>query len=381
MTAQSLFGTSRNGAATPAPSPARVLIAGGVNNTGKVLASAEIYNPTTGKFAPTGSMAQRRDFHTATVLPTGKVLIAGGYAGGAINEAELYDPARGSFTKTGNLTSARALHTATLLSDGNVLIAGGENDCTAKGCTTLATAELYDPKTGRFTRTGSMLTARDGHTATLLQNGQVLIAAGCCDFFGNVLSSAELYNPATGKFKATSDLNNARTEHTATLLKNGGVLIVGGTDFYNPGQPTELYVPASRIFVQMNSTYYGRLDQTATLLQDGDVLVAGGIVSSGTEARIGQSPDQANQEGRIAELFVLLAPEYGDWFVLNSLMIDVRSSHSATLLQNGNVLIAGGYDGSKWIASAEVFNVKTGTFAATGSMNTARGRQTASPVH
>ena len=141
-----------------------------------------------GVFTATGSMTTARESHTATLLPDGKVLMAGGFDGtNVIASAEFYDPAAGTFTVTGSLTVARVGHTATLLPSGKVLIAGGDG---------LGTAELYDPDSGTFAATGSMIVARSYHTATLLPNGTVLIAGGWNDDSGGAgetLASAELY--------------------------------------------------------------------------------------------------------------------------------------------------------------------------------------------
>src|SRR6266403_1876155 len=125
----------------------------------------------------------------------------------------------GSFILTGSLNTARYGHTETVLNNGMVLITGG---C----CAISSSAELYNPSTGTFTLTGNLNTARYGHTATLLNNGMVLIAGG--DASGRPISSAELYNPSTGTFTATGGLNTARDSHTATLLNNGMVLIAAG---------------------------------------------------------------------------------------------------------------------------------------------------------
>jgi hypothetical protein len=152
----------------------RVLLAGG-----SALASAELYDPATGRFAPTGAMQQARTFHTATLMEDGRVLIVGGRASNqSLSSAEVYDPATGEFTATGAMQAARAGHTATWLPDDRVLVVGGYNDPSVGDTTYLNSAEIYDPATGSFTVTGAMDTARTRHTATLLDDGKVLIAGG-----------------------------------------------------------------------------------------------------------------------------------------------------------------------------------------------------------
>ena len=165
-------------------------------------------------------------FHTATLLPNGKVLVAGGYDGNsvALASAELYDPASGTWTATGSLATARDGHTATLLPNGKVLVAGGLDSSQVA----FASAELYDPASGTWTATGSLATARYIHTATLLPNGKVLVAGGLTA--AALLASAELYDPASGTWTATGSLATARYSHTATLLPNGKVLVAGGSD-------------------------------------------------------------------------------------------------------------------------------------------------------
>ena len=179
-----------------------------------------IHEAKAGSWVNNNSLNTARSFHTATLLPNGQVLVAGGEGtnGGFLDYAELYDPATGKWTATALMNQVRFASTATLLPNGQVLVAAG--------ALRLSSAELYDPATGTWTPTGSLTTARLYHTATLLPNGQVLVAGGStapCP-----LSSAELYDPATGTWTATGSMTTARESHTATLLPNGQVLVAGG---------------------------------------------------------------------------------------------------------------------------------------------------------
>ncbi|HKZ79853.1 MAG TPA: kelch repeat-containing protein [Pyrinomonadaceae bacterium] len=217
-------------------SDGKVLAAGGSGDN-----TAELYDPVTGTWSLTGTMNAVRESHAATVLPNGKVLVSGGFTGSFSNptlhsSAELYDPATGSWTPTGSLNTARAFLMAILLLNGKVLAVGGGNFTFA-----FKTAELYDPATGQWSTTGSMLTARDSSsTLTLLASGKVLVV-------GNVLGqkSAELYDPASGSWTATADLHSTvRLNHEATLLLNGKVLVSGGNgplssaELFDSGEPT-----------------------------------------------------------------------------------------------------------------------------------------------
>jgi len=214
-----------NHTATLLPS-GQVLVAGGILSG----PSAELYDPVSGTWVTTGSLATGRDEHTATLLPSGQVLVAGGYGAGYLSSAELYDPASGSWSSTGSLGIARAEHTATLLSSGKVLVAGGGTN----------SAELYDPASGSWSSTGSLAKARVEATATLLASGEVLVAGT----YGGASTSAELYDPASGTWTSTGSLNTGRSSHTATLLPNGEVLAAGGFGSFGALTSAELYDPA-----------------------------------------------------------------------------------------------------------------------------------------
>jgi hypothetical protein len=174
-------------------SDGRVLVAGGQSFG---VGTAELYDPNTGAWTATASMAAGRIDHTAVLLPDGRVLVAGGYAydttgnnGTALASAELYDPSTGTWTTTGSMAEARAGQTATLLSDETVLVAGGQDIRDNAGIDSLATAELYDPVSGTWTPTADMVEARYGHLATLLLDGRVLVVGG------GTAASVELYSP------------------------------------------------------------------------------------------------------------------------------------------------------------------------------------------
>jgi hypothetical protein len=198
----------------------KVLVTGGSGPNNR-LATAEVYDSTTGIWTATGAMHAARDNHTATLLPNGKVLVAGGLGNnGSLASGELYDPATGAWTVTGTLISGRSSHTATLLPNGTVLVTGGTQNGNY-----LNSAEVYDPVTGIWTATGWLNTARQAHTATLLPSGMVLVAGGC----GMIsLTSEEVYDPASGIWTLTGSLPADRIWHAATLLPNRKVLIVGG---------------------------------------------------------------------------------------------------------------------------------------------------------
>ncbi|WP_312892997.1 MULTISPECIES: Kelch repeat-containing protein [Paraburkholderia] len=299
----------------------------GSNIAGSVTAQVDITVATSviGEWLPADAMNLGRYEHTATLLPDGQVLVAAGYNKRAVTSAELFDPASDTWSKTGNLLVQRELHTATLLPDGKVLVAGGFNN---GGGTSQSSAELYDPATGTWSQTGSMSQARDSHTATLLPNGTVLVAGG--EGKAGLLSSAELYDPATGTWSQTGNLLVQRQQHTATLLPNGKVLVAGGAGSGGRLSSAELYDPATGTWSQTGSMSQVRNIYAAALLPDGKVLAAGGY--NGTAAL------------STAELY---DPATGTWSQTGS-MSQARYYLTATLVPDGRVLVAGGSPNAPW---------------------------------
>jgi hypothetical protein len=319
-----------------------VLIAGGDSSyasTTNAEASVELYDPATGTFALTGNMTARRDSHTATLLPNGKVLITGGGpringVGYALASAELYDAATGTFAATGDMTVERSEHTATLLNNGKVLIAGGYRRVVGGSPSDTsfpAGVELYDPDTGTFSPAGEVAVPFID-TANLLADGRVLITRRDAD--NDIVSHAEIYDPSTGAFVPTGDATTGHSGPTATLLLTGKVLVAGGDigDGDGASVSAELYDPATGTFAATGNLAAGREQNATVLLPDGTVLFAGGhclcvpVTGGGldnlTSAEIYNPTTSA--------------------FSATGSMLTGRDLVNATLLNTGQVLITGG---------------------------------------
>ena len=313
----------------------QVLIVGGTS-TGALL-----YDPTTSVFSPTtgAPLYEPGQGSTATRLLDGTVLIVGGTGGQ--QSAQIYNPTAGTFSQTtGSPTYIHSYHTATLLPDGRVLIAGGQDENAGPKSTNLA--ELYDPTNRTFTLTTGVLNVdRTDHSATLLPNGKVLIAGGTQTDplhpgYGTALSSTELFDPVYQTFTLGPNMSVARSGPMATLLPSGMVLISGwlyaAADLYDPA--TNTITPTGPM-----TTPHGAA--TATLLPDGQVLVAGGFTATG--------PVTTNS----AELY---DPVTGTFTATTSMSV-ARQEHTATLLPGSLVLVVGGYNSTTNgdLASAEFF--------------------------
>jgi N-acetylneuraminic acid mutarotase len=257
----------------------------------------------------------------------------------------------GTWTTTGSMATARYGHTATVLGSGAVLVVGGQSSAGQA----LATAELYDPTAGTWTTTGSMVTARYGHTATVLNDGRVLVTGGQ-DKAGHALGKAEIYDPASGTWTATRNMVFAHTFQTATLLNDGKVLVVGGQNERGSViARAEIYDPASGTWTATSNMIFARMFQTATLLKDGRVLVAGG----------------RDYNGSILTTAEIYDPTSGIWTATRNMNV-ARSFQTATLLNDGRVLVIGG--GARL---AEAYDPVAGTWATVGSMSVSRISHTA----
>jgi Galactose oxidase, central domain len=349
----------------------KVLIVGGAATTRlggetQPVTSAELYDPNTGTFTPSASMATPMVFPTATLLNDGRVLVVGrGYPFDAClkNTAELYDPTTGTFSQTGSTVTNQLGGRAILLNDGRVLIAGGASACPRNEPVPIANPELYDPSTDIFTPTGPFATTGsnfyvnggpDISAVSLLPDGRVLIAGEL---------NSELYDPVTNTFSLTSPMTTLCfggptpplyiAGRTATLLANGKVLLTGG-EHEDCGRyaSAELYEPLTQKFVAAGEMTRQRDNHAATLLPDGTVLISGGETSNCDSRGCFFAGTTTNVEAY---------DSFTRAFTVLGNMTARRAGHTVTLLLDGNVLIAGGYgyggigiyDGT--FASAEIY--------------------------
>lgn len=315
-----------------------------------------------GTWSPAPAMPVGRGFHTATLLPNGKVLVVGGNQTfrALAASAELYDPRTRMWSSAGLLSTPRSLHTATLLKNGKVLIVGGSQvDSFSLG--SLASAELYDPQTNSWALAASMHTPRSYHTASLLADGRVLVVGGIeasNDVTGKVLASAELYDPATNTWTTAAPMRVARARHAAILLADHRVLVIGGNDvaysaFSNYFATAELYDPTRQSWSPAGSMNYARTFPTGTVLPDGRVLVVG---DAGVNERTAEIFDPRNERWS-------LAPDPGVG----------RAEHVAVRLRNGAVLVAGGIGET----SAQLFDWRRNAWSNAGAMAVIRANATA----
>jgi Kelch motif protein/galactose oxidase-like protein len=320
----------------------KVLVAGGATDSNtQVTSSAELYDPATESWTVTGSMKSARTLHAAVLLRSGKVLVTGGYApleGGAMSpatpfgamaSAEVYDPDSGIWTETSTMPVPSAALTAIVLRSGNVFVAPGRG---SQG--DVAPAELYDPVSQSWSVIGNLIKPFHVGSATLLPSGKVLVISGRSE-------TAQIYDPATGAWGLTGRMITIREWHTATLLPSGKVLVVGGSRGDSISS-AEIYDPATDVWTStrpMTTRHYEAAD--ATLLGFGRVLVAGG-----------GSGDPGPSAVDSVDLY---DPATARW-TASGVMAEARTVFTATLLPSGAVLFAGGYGvGDRDFSSAEIY--------------------------
>jgi N-acetylneuraminic acid mutarotase len=322
----------------------RVMVLGG--QTAELLDNVDIYNPVSATWSTAASMPEERMMATVTLLPDGKVLLAGGQGNGNNgdyhNAAWLYDPAYDTWSVTGSMHDARASHTAILLPNGQVMVMGGQNSGGA-----LDTVEFYNLASGTWTPGPSLNMARYHHTATRLQDGTILVVGGQGT---STLSSTELYSPITGAWStASGSLDAPHRDHTATLLPNGNVLIVGGNNGGTDYSDCQLYDAAAKQWNTAGSLIAPRSYHTATLLSNGKVLVVGGRYTGSPEPTL-----------RSTELY---DPATDTWKEGGDLIVG-RYYHVASLLPNDLVLIAGGGqyapEGATPLGTSELYGPSAG---------------------
>jgi N-acetylneuraminic acid mutarotase len=325
--------TPRRGHTATLLTSGQVWIAGGIVSSDLTrTAATQRYDFVSNTWQSAGDLRSPRALHSATLLLSGKVLVAGGL--GAESSAEIGDPATGLWSRVASLNVSRYSQVAIRLASGQVVVIGG----VGSGSAPLTSIERYDPVMNRWTLAGNLRTARTDHTATLLADGKILITGGR-DTSTNILATAELYDPATGLSTSTGSLHGARSRHSATLLKSGRVLIAQGIDSSTTLASAELYDPATGLFSIASPAQAARRDGSATLLPSGDMLMTGGLPTY-----TGNTPIVSSE---------LFRTSSSSWSSALALTVG-RDNHPATLLPNAEVLLTGGVNAAP-LASVDLF--------------------------
>jgi WD40 repeat protein len=291
------------------------------------LSQTTIIVVTATEFTVTGAMCVERSGSTASLLPSGQVFIGGGEDDNynIDNPAELYDPATGTFHLAGEVS--REAHSATVLANGDVLLAGGSPNGN--------TADLLKAGSGAIQPTGNLTISRFGHTATLLQDGRVLLTGGYTFDIQKPTQTAEIYDSASGKFTPAGDITTPRGNNSAALLPNGRVLIVGGA------AGAELYDPATNSFFPAPTVSANRCSASATTLANGRVLIAGGTDCSNTILDTAEIYDSSTGQS-----------------TPTGKLVAAQAYASATLLPDGRVVLVGGTVANL----SQFFDPATGSF-------------------
>ncbi|MBV8551728.1 MAG: hypothetical protein JOY54_10535 [Acidobacteriaceae bacterium] len=323
---------------------------------------------TPGTWNAAGNMSVVRQTPTAALLQDGTVLVVGGASSAA---SDVYNPSTNTWTTVGSMSTGRTNQAGVVLADGRVLVAGGVDP----NGVTLASAEIYNPATKSWTLTGSMTTPRSMHSASLLSNGKVLVAGGwptpCCSGPPQYpLATSELWDPSTGKWTATGSMANLHANHTATVLTNGDVLVSGGENYGQGAGPgvtadTEMYNPTSGTWSQVGSMTTARDYAAAALMADGRVLEAGGSAGGCCS---GLATAETFDPGSLT------------WTAVQSMSTGRKGPAGSAISSGNDVLLSGGYsccsDPNPTRSSSEYFQLASQTWHLTGSLITARAYHT-----
>lgn len=303
----------------------RVLLIGGCVaescEAGPDSATVDAYDPRTGRFARAGTLAGRRLSAATVLLPSGEILIAGGWSGPAVTSSvEIFDPASGRSRRAEPLSLARSDIAAALLPDGRVVLAGGYD-----GDAPSTLVEIFDPRTSRTRKAGDLLSPRSGAGAALLADGRLLLAGGGGEG-RRPTSSVEIFDPVAGRSTAAGSLREARYKHAVVALKDGGVLVIGGSDHRDSRgklASVERFDPATRAFAPAGSLLEPRfkIGAAVQLMANGEVLIAGG--------------------GRRPEMF---DPGSGRSRYVGTDTGKSLNFATTSPLPDGSVLLAGGYE-------------------------------------
>ncbi len=308
-----------------------------------------------GSFRPLSSLVWPRTDHTATLLVDGRVFIAGGWGGirGPL-ACEIFDSTNGTYQPSATLDEGRSRHTATLLPSGRVMICGGTRSTQGNYFNSIL---AFDPVSGSISPAGTLLSARSLHSATLLPDGNVLIAGGIDHTDTQYSALPERFDPVTGVCTATGPMNQPRALHTATLLPSGKVIILGGSGVAMSGA-IEQFDPVTGQFTTIGSLIKHRMLHTATLLPNGKIFIAGGWDDHTLPIQDLESFDPATGISTVCGTLTTARTRVG---------------HTATLLDDGRVLLAGGpgyvhLGPSGYTANGEIFDPLTNQIKATGPM-------------
>jgi hypothetical protein len=332
-----------------------------------------------------GAMKTARLAHTATLLPDGRVFVAGGEtaARDMIAATEIFDPAQGTWSAAPSMPAPRSNHVAVLLRDGRVLLAGGGRSAPIGQPSSLevtGTALLFDPASQSFTATGALLTPRSHFQGVMLDSGEVLVVGGgaatthanCngqntpnCGPIADPLASAERFDPSKGQWRAAAPMKTARYSFTLTRLADGRVLAVGGVNATVPSatstRTAEVYDPNADAWTDVAQLPVpDREHHSAILLDSGHVMIAGG-----KQANVGMI--------RLVDLY---APDADGWTATSPLSA-VRTDPNLVRLQSGHILAVGGYDQptNEDVAEAVIYDDGTGTWTQMGSLADGRVSQ------